>query len=389
MKQFILIRHIHIQDANAVAGFTWGFPAITNFLGYVHALQRRINEKSEFSPVNFRGCAVIAHEHHVKTYKAGSAIRFTQSRNPPYLDSHTKVATPPVIEEGKMNMVVSLLIEPKGRIKNIEALCDWLLNQAQRQRLAGGTILSIKSIRGYTIDDENPQILKQLKRDLLPGFVLLNRCDLLEEHYKNLGENDLFDAWKDFIALKRKARPKCDEIEKHLKSIAKKSEANRSLYETWKIHLNKPYFKDDIPQEIQSYFGNLGTAKDTKVLLKQWSDYCSPSEKTSANWEYQPKPNKGYLIPIMCGYKAISSVYKNEKIANTRDNETDICFVEAAHSIGEWRSVHRWHDLPTVSQSIWQYHYTEHWYLCCHDHQVPMQDLNQDSINTIQDVSDW
>lgn len=391
MKQFILIKHINVQDANAIAGFTWGFPAITHFLGYVHALQRRLNRVEAFEHVSFKGCAVIVHEHHVKTYKEGYLQRFTQSRNPPYLNSHAKVATPPVIEEGKMNMVVSLLIELTSNIVDADALCNWLAKPAQRQRLAGGSILSINKISSYTLDHENPELLKRLKRELLPGFVLLNRCDLLAEHFEGMDENaQLFDAWKDFVAFKRCARPNHDEITKHLKSIAKNSETDKKYSEIWQSHLGEPYKQDTIPQMLKDYFSSIEKTKETASLLKQWGNYCQPTEKTPANWEYQPKPSKGYLIPIMCGYKAISNVQKNKQVSNTRDHKTDVCFVEAAHSIGEWRSVHRWHDVQAISHSIWQYHYTKHWYLCCHEQQIlDKNDEDKESTNTNQDISDW
>ena len=42
----ILIPHIKIQNANALSSpFTIGFPAMTAWLGAVHALERKINEK--------------------------------------------------------------------------------------------------------------------------------------------------------------------------------------------------------------------------------------------------------------------------------------------------------------------------------------------------------
>ena len=44
MSYLLLLPHIRIENANAVAGLTWGFPAITHFLGYVHALSRRVSE---------------------------------------------------------------------------------------------------------------------------------------------------------------------------------------------------------------------------------------------------------------------------------------------------------------------------------------------------------
>ena len=66
----------------------------------------------------------------------------------------------------------------------------------------------------------------------------------------------------------------------------------------------------------------------------------------------------------MTGYKAISPVYNNDDVDNTRDASTDVCFVEAVHSIGEWQSVHRIKDLEQLQQSLWCYDYQPNWYLC-------------------------
>ncbi|WP_205619382.1 type I-F CRISPR-associated protein Csy2 [Salinivibrio socompensis] len=32
MAQYLLLKHIEVQNANAIAGLTYGFPAITHFL---------------------------------------------------------------------------------------------------------------------------------------------------------------------------------------------------------------------------------------------------------------------------------------------------------------------------------------------------------------------
>ena len=107
--------------------------------------------------------------------------------------------------------------------------------------------------------------------------------------------------------------------------------------------------------------------KAYKKLFEQWQDYCHPTEKTDAVWEYIDKPESGFLVPLMVGYKAISKVYLNEEVANTRDNETDVCFTEAVHSIGEWQGIHRIKDESSLEQAIWRYHYEKNWYLCKQD----------------------
>jgi len=132
----------------------------------------------------------------------------------------------------------------------------------------------------------------------------------------------------------------------------------------WQQHLEQPYDQEEIPDELSVYFDSLPTDTANKKLLSQWQDYCSPDEKTDAVWEYIKKPKSGFLVPIMVGYKAISKVYPNREVANTRDHETDVCFVEAVHSIGEWQGVHRIRSEQVLKQYLWHYDYQKHWYLC-------------------------
>ena len=367
MSQFILINRIKIQNANAIAGFTWGFPAITHFLGFTHNLARKLATTERFNDITLAGCAVIAHEHHVHTYASSYDVEFTQSRNPPYLASHNKADTPPVIEEGKMNMTVSLLIGYQGNIGNRqENFIKWLAKNCLLQRLAGGTILNIKDIEAHTLEASN---ISQIKRTLLPGFILKDRASYLEKHYLSMQEknkeSELLDAWFDFITLKQKARPRFDLINKHFQKQKKANSDNLEHFELWQTHLQEiPYQQDNIPNKLKIYFDSLEKEKSNENLLKQWQEYCFPTEETPADWEYISKPESGYLVPIMTGYKAISPVYKNEEVANTRDNKTDVCFVESAHSIGEWQSIHRLKTSKEFTQCLWHYYYEQNWYLC-------------------------
>lgn len=385
MSQYILLNNIRVQNANAVAGFTWGFPAITHFLGFTHSLTRKLIG-SDYRDIAFTGCAVISHKTHAHTYGRYEK-QFTQSRNPPYLKSHDKKSTPPVIEEGKMNMTVSLLINYDGYLgqNSYDSFKEWLLKQCLLQRLAGGSILDIETIEIYNlIANEQDSIMKLrvLKRKLLPGFILMDRADYLEEHYQTLNaKNDqveLLDAWFDFITLKQKARPKSNLVTQYIER-----KTDNELIELWQNHLEDPYEVDNIPKPIKEYFSKLekseSMAEITKKILEQWQRYCEPNDKTDADWEYVPKPKRGFLVPIMTGYKAISKVYRNNEVENTRDNETDVCFVESVHSIGEWLSVHRINNSEALSQSIWRYKpYEENWYLCT-------QSISQQESTSIED----
>lgn len=391
MSQYLVLNRIDVQNANAIAGFTWGFPAITHFMGFSHNLSRKLLN-TKFDDINLGGCVVIAHHHKVHTYGSSYNVGFTQSRNPPYLQSHDQTSTPPVIEEGKMNMTVSLLIECTGNIGNRQDdFLKWLEKTCFLQRLAGGTILNIQNIELCNI--EEAAALRVLKRKLLPGFILMDRANYLAEHLKQLKENntdiEMLDAWLDFISLKQKARPKSDLINKHLINEATNSagEKSKDLLATWSKHLSRLYQENDIPESLQCYFEKLEKNIANKNLLEQWDNYCAPNSETSADWEYVPKPFSGFLVPIMIGYKAISPLYKNNEVGNTRDNETPVCFVESAHSVGEWLSVHRLKKSQDFEEAVWQYHYEENWYLCKQVKRLQLDEIANEEI-TVTNLDD-
>lgn len=304
-KAYIVFERISVQDANCIAGFTYGFPAITHFLGFGHALSRKLSASRQLT---LHGCAVICHQHQLHAYqpKGHGDYVFAQSKNPPTTKAKAK-ETPPIIEEGKMDMTVSLVMACPdlniSRTAEINELTLTISNLAYQHRLAGGSIQKIAGI--HILNKDEPKLLRIFKRLLLPGFVLMDRSDLLASHYHTLKQQqpntELLDAWLDFSALKYQAEPKLKE------------------------------------------------------------DEFEVTDKTEAEWLRMDKPAKGWLVPITNGYKAISPVYPAAEVANTRDSTTPVCFVEAAHSIGEWRSLHR---IQQVSDMLWHYCHEQDWYLC-------------------------
>ncbi|OOF32725.1 type I-F CRISPR-associated protein Csy2 [Salinivibrio costicola] len=345
MSQYLVLSHIEVQNANSIAGFTWGFPAITGFLGFTHALSRKVSQKfgGEYD-TSLSGCVVISNTYQNKVYqpKQYADFEFIQSRNPPVLEKNKNGKKVPVIEEGKMNLIVSLVIELDKQLLLTDELVKkfekTVLDYCYQLRLAGGSILNIKQAKLLSENTSEQQVmmLKKIKRLAMPGFVLLDRSAYLEEHYQNLlATNDysedvqtaLFDAWLDFCALKSKAVPKLAESQ------------------------------------------------------------TEPDMETDADWHYQPKPKTGYLVPLMTGFKAISQVYDTGKVANTRDNTTPSCFVEAIHSVGEWKGVH---SLTSISSAMWRYHHDGQWYLCrqgsntvAPDHQAPDSTQTNEVIRTL------
>ncbi len=322
---YIVFERISVQDVNCIAGFTYGFPAITHFLGFGHALSRKLSISQQLT---LQRCAVICHQHQIHAYqpKEYRDYVFAQSKNPPTTRAKAK-ETPPIIEEGKMAMTVSLIMACPdlnlSRPSEINSLSQTIMNLAYQHRLAGGSIQHIAAV--HILNKDEQKLSRILKRLLLPGFVLMDRSDLLADHYQALkqrqSDTELIDAWLDFSALKYQAEPKLKE-------------------------------------------GELEVA-----------------DKTEAEWLRMDKPAKGWLVPITNGYKAISPVYPAGEVANTRDSTTPICFVEAAHSIGEWRSLHR---IQQVSDMLWYYRHEQDWYLCQQGEQVQ----TVSAMNELKDAAD-
>ena len=370
MSQYLLIERIKVQNANAASGFTWGFPAITHFLGFSHNLNRKLHSNSELSCLVLDGCMVVAHEQHVHTYKDGTTTRFSQYKTAQYLGlkfDNGILKDPAINEEAKMNMTVSLLIPVEGYLGGLEdSLIAFIKNACQIQRLAGGTVLSLANVD--IIDLAKEDQLRSVRTKLLPGFVLQDRSGYLTQHFSKLKERnpkaELLDAWFDFITLKQVARPACDLLDKHLAKQAGKSEPFSLLNDIWLEHKSQPYQQGNLPNELMTYFIEQQESIDPKILM-EWQSYIEPNEKTSAIWEYVKKPQAGYLVPIMTGYKAITDVYLAGEIDGARDSETDLCFVESVHSVGEWQSVHRLKSQEQWQESVWNYApYDQGWYLC-------------------------
>lgn len=300
MSHLIVLRHVRVENANAIAGLTYGFPAITHFLGFTHALSRKLQPTHSLALLN---CGVISHRQQLHAHTSGYDPLFSLTRNP-----LTKAAeTAPFNEEGRMHMTVSLLIECQGVISNgregAEALAKQLEQLCLSQHLAGGLIVSIGQVTVQTFPSE-PTALRRLMHRLLPGFALLDRTELLQPHFETLKQTnpqaELLDAWLDFSALKMQA-------------VA--------------------------PDGTQQ-----------------------PTVDDPATWQWLPKPgNGGFLVPLQTGYQAISPLYSPGEVENARDPTEPFCFAEAIYGIGEWRSLHRIDDLSTL---LWHYHHQDGSYAC-------------------------
>ncbi|RCX07497.1 type I-F CRISPR-associated protein Csy2 [Marinomonas foliarum] len=209
MDKLLVIRHLKVEGVNAIAGLTWGFPSMTSFLGLTHALQRKVQARVS-DKLTLTGCAVICHASQVQSHSNNMSREnyFALTRNPLTKDG----STAPFNEEGKMRMDVSLLIELSGPTPPDieEMLVEFTEDALFTSRVAGGAVHSIGDIELITdigaINRERTT-RKSFLRKLLPGFALVSRDDVLQDHMDKSQKSPL-DAFLDFSIRKMSSKPK-------------------------------------------------------------------------------------------------------------------------------------------------------------------------------------
>ncbi|MCE8051993.1 type I-F CRISPR-associated protein Csy2 [Halomonas daqingensis] len=291
IQHLLLLPRLRIQNANAISSpMTWGFPAMSAFMGLMQALERNLPDDIKLV---FNEIGVVCHRLDPQVTSGGFTRAFHLTRNP--VDKTGSTAA--IVEEGRAHLEVSLLVglEADGGddLKSAERrqeIAKRLYQQVQGMRIAGGSVMPPRpserryrpELISFDADEEKgAQQWRRLKRKLLPGFALVLRDDRLTEHTATLKAHDesatALDAWLDLSRLNHQCR------------ITKGEEDNA---------------------------------------------------KEQVSWEVR-RPYPGWLVPIPVGYGAISDLFDPGTVANARDPEVPFQFVESLYSIGEWVSPHR------------------------------------------------
>jgi CRISPR-associated protein Csy2 len=298
----LVLPHLRVQSANAISSpLTWGFPAITAFTGLMTALERKLGPEAG---LRFSGIGVICHHFEAQINENGYTQSFRLTRNPVLATGETAA----IVEEGRIHLDITLVFSAK--------ICRNLFDEEKRQelarhisdilscmRIAGGSVISTPTEKATSArrkpclellqdtDEDRKEQFRQLARRWLPGFALVCRDDLLQNHLRDLqikepGINPI-DAWLDFArwthrAVEHPAQP--ETLEKH--------------------------------------------------SLVKWIT----------------EPRSGWLVPIPVGFSALSELQPAGSIANARDMTTPVRFVEPVWSVGQWISPHR---LKTLNDLVW------------------------------------
>jgi len=196
MKNILLIPYIQIHNANALSSpYTIGFPAMTAWLGAVHALQRQLKTRNDdFEDLDFKSVGVVCHDINLQTHKGNSDFVYSIVGTGNPLDKTGN--RPSFIEEARCHLTVSLVIE---------YTCDYEQDLTEhvdqliigKLKFAGGDIITAKPSETFEIDSENP---KQLITKLMPGFCLIERRDLMQQSMKD--RQDAIDTLLDYLTIK-------------------------------------------------------------------------------------------------------------------------------------------------------------------------------------------
>lgn len=199
MKRILLIPHIKVQNANALSSpFTIGIPAMTAWLGAVHALQRKIISAG-FKNIVFCNTGVIIHKVDLQTHKGVGDFVYSIIGTGNPLDKNGD--RPSFIEEARCHLEASILIEYIGierdDMANIGAKLEHFLNT--EMKIAGGDILSFNTPQFYTVDEDDSADLMRLIRKVMPGYAIIERRELMVDAMKN--GKDAIDALLDYLAV--------------------------------------------------------------------------------------------------------------------------------------------------------------------------------------------
>lgn len=203
MRRFLLLPHVKIHNANAMSSpYTIGFPAMTAWLGAVHALQRHLHQQG-LSDVVLAGVAVSCHQFDLQTYKGpGDFVHsIVGTANPLDKDG----SRPAFIEEARCHLEVSLLVEYQGLDSDDLDQFEYRVNtQLQCMKFAGGDVLSVKPVELLSVDEDNDQDIKKVLAKLMLGHVLIECRDLMIKTMQEKGK-DALDALLDHLKVMHRA----------------------------------------------------------------------------------------------------------------------------------------------------------------------------------------
>lgn len=193
----LILPHLKIHNANALSSpFTIGFPAMTAWLGFVHALERKLSQAG-LSDLMLHSAAVVSHRCDVQTHKGEGDYVYSIIGTGNPLDKDGSRSA--FIEEARCHLDVSLVIEWSGNEDQVQQPDFTLQLQAviATMKVAGGDVLAVgkPSVKSVITEYDTGRVLRQL----MPGYVLIERRDLMIDAMQQ--GDDALDALLGYLTV--------------------------------------------------------------------------------------------------------------------------------------------------------------------------------------------
>lgn len=200
MKTYIVLPDVQIHNANAMSStYTIGFPAMTAWLGAVHALQRNLAVWDPFfSDIVFSKTAVVCHSCHLQVQK-GYRNTIIGTANP-LKKKGGAYERPPFVAEARVHVTVTLVIETSRVRPEYKERCEHAITMLlPTMKIASGDVLKAGKAEIVYIDEEKEYGYKPLIAKMMPGYVLIERRDILEQ--EAAGSEDGLDTLLKFLQI--------------------------------------------------------------------------------------------------------------------------------------------------------------------------------------------
>lgn len=323
--EVLAVFRLRVENASCISShLTWGFPSPTAFVGFGHALERRLHAQGY--ALNVVGVGVVCHQFSPQVEPAGyNTLQLSLARHPLESDG----SSPALVEEGKAHLDISVVLGLSGAAvqavwpsqQQVSPDTQAFLNQVYahmlHMRLAGGSVFAhpARPVMLAWQNEDPQQQSRKLYRRLLPAFALLDRSELLSTHQTWLAQHPPFVA-------------------EHGDTPPTRLDSLLDL-----VRLNLGSHTPDSPAEAEQEAEESAT------------DAATPAVR----WHVRPRPahQTGWLVPVPLGYGALTELQSAGSVEGARDADSPVAFVESLLGIGEWVSPHR---ITNLAALLWAYH---------------------------------
>ena len=209
IRRLLVLPHLKIHNANALSSpFTIGFPAMTAWLGFVHALQRKLNNDM-YPSLKLIATGVVSHQCDLQIYRGpGDFVNSIIGTSNPLKKDGKR---PSFIEEARCHLDVTLVIEchaydeileDLGREKVSEKFLEDISKLLAHMKVAGGDLQDFDSPSYRALNDNNEDETKKFMRSLMPGFVLIERRELMRREMEE--GLDALEAMLEYLTVHHK-----------------------------------------------------------------------------------------------------------------------------------------------------------------------------------------